>query len=291
MTRSPVLRDPAIEERYEEIAGFRTRVLRVTGQGSPLLLLHGFPDSADTWRPVLRLLAVHGRAAVAVDLPSHGKADPLHQSRPMVEQLAEFVGEAARWCDLTRTVVVGNSLGGMLGLLVAEQPSTLAGVVGVCPGGMDYTQRLRTVGQVLGKPARQRAIATAVGAAPVWLVRGAARRFVGRAFFDHAGTDPEFAADYARHVAPRLARRHLFTLLCRLGEEAIVSPLNSSQIACPVMLIWGEHDPLTPSSAARILIDVLPDVRYELLDRVGHMPQQEAPARLVELLKDFPPSG
>jgi pimeloyl-ACP methyl ester carboxylesterase len=64
---------PPIVERRSTYAGFQTRELVVTGRGPTVLLLHGFGDSADTWRPVLTLLAEAGQAAIAVDLPGFGK--------------------------------------------------------------------------------------------------------------------------------------------------------------------------------------------------------------------------
>ncbi|MGB3332425.1 MAG: alpha/beta fold hydrolase, partial [Mycobacterium sp.] len=56
--------------------GVGTRMLSVPGDGTPVVLLHGYGDSADTWRGVLTRLAAAGRRAVAVDLPGFGQADP-----------------------------------------------------------------------------------------------------------------------------------------------------------------------------------------------------------------------
>ena len=281
------MREHLIEERYERFAGYHTRVLRVAGNGPPLLFLHGFSDSADTWRPVLRLLAGRARTAVAVDLPSHGRADALDDTRPMIPQLTEFAQAAADWCGVPGSVVVGNSLGGLVGLLLAERSGTLGGVVGVCPAGLDYSPWMLARAAQLRTPARRKAVAAALGVAPVWLTARAARGSIGRAFGPGADVDPRFALDYAGHVAPRLARRRLLSLLYGLREEAVISPLRPERIRCPVMLVWGERDPLVPPASARILIDALPGLHNEVLPGVGHMPQLEAPARLIELLNDF----
>ena len=284
-----MVREHLIEERIERFAGYQTRVLRVAGSGPPLLFLHGFTDSADTWRPVLRLLAGRGRTGVAVDMPSHGRADALDGTRPMVPQLEEFARAAARWCGGAGTIVVGNSLGGLVGLLLAERSAALGGVVGVCPAGLDYSPWMLARAAQLSSPTRRRAVAAALTVAPVWLTARAARVSIGRAFGSRSVVDPQFALDYAGHVAPRLARRRLITLLYGLQEEALTSPLQPERIGCPVMLVWGEKDPLTPPTAAQIVIDALPGVHYEVLKGIGHMPQLETPARLVELLSDFPP--
>ena len=67
---------PLVEYR-ESFGGFSTRVLELEGDGPPLLLIHGYADSADTWRLVLDELARRDRRAIAIDLPGFGRADRL----------------------------------------------------------------------------------------------------------------------------------------------------------------------------------------------------------------------
>jgi pimeloyl-ACP methyl ester carboxylesterase len=140
----------------------------------------------------------------------------------------------------------------------------------------------------LARPTVRRAVAVALGAAPVGLISRVARAGIGRACGDRRGIDRDFPADYAGHVKSRVARRRLLTLLYALREEAVVSPMRPERIRCPVMLVWGEKDPLTPPNGAQALIDAVPGLRNEVLRGVGHMPQLETPTRLVELLGDFP---
>src|SRR3712207_4309182 len=103
---------PLFEHRLE-LAGLETRALELEGQGPPLLLLHGWADSADTWRLVLDRLGRHDRRALALDMPGFGAAAAPAGDRPLLEQLDDFCDAALDYiAPEGGAVVVGNSLGG-----------------------------------------------------------------------------------------------------------------------------------------------------------------------------------
>src|SRR4051794_36052103 len=83
---------PLFEHRLE-LAGLETRALELEGDGPPLVLLHGYADSADTWRRVLALLGRRDHRALALDMPGFGTAAPLRDG-PVLPQIDAFV-EAA----------------------------------------------------------------------------------------------------------------------------------------------------------------------------------------------------
>ena len=60
-----------------------------------------------------------------------------------------------------------------------------------------------------------------------------------------------------------------------------------ADIACPVLLIWGDRDRMVTHEGSRHILDALPETTYVLLDGVGHCPQVEAPERFVAALEDF----
>ena len=87
--RTRRMRQPLVEHRLE-LAGFDTRALELEGDGPPLVLLHGFADSADTWRLVLDRLAPDGRQPVEHQPPrvrAVGEPVQQHQRRTVAFEL------------------------------------------------------------------------------------------------------------------------------------------------------------------------------------------------------------
>jgi pimeloyl-ACP methyl ester carboxylesterase len=125
-------------ERSMQVAGHRTRVLELEGTGPGIVLLHGWGEGADTWRPLLVELALCGRRAIAVDLPGFGQATRLGPGA-ILPQLDDFVlALVHQWGAGEPVVIAGNSLGGCVALRLAEQADQLplAGVVPVAPDGL-----------------------------------------------------------------------------------------------------------------------------------------------------------
>ena len=77
-------------------------------------------------------------------------------------------------------------------------------------------------------------------------------------------------AEQARAVA---ARRETASRLDRLDM--------------PVLLLWGEDDPIAPAAAGRALADALPDARFHALPGCGHLPALEQPAESAALFAAF----
>src|SRR3954464_9877872 len=102
----------ALIEHRLPVAGHTTRALEVEGAGPGIVLLHGWGDSADTWRPLLDELATCGRRAIAVDLPGFGQATRLSPGA-ILPQLDDFaLALIHEWGAGEPVVVAGSTLGG-----------------------------------------------------------------------------------------------------------------------------------------------------------------------------------
>ena len=133
-----------IRERRVELGGYATRALELEGDQEfpPLLLVHGFADSADCWRPTMAALAHRGIASTALDLPGFGRADRLDRVEPILPQLDRFLAAAVRDAHERSggrdVIICGNSLGGCAAMRAAQDPELpIAGIVPVAPAGLD----------------------------------------------------------------------------------------------------------------------------------------------------------
>jgi pimeloyl-ACP methyl ester carboxylesterase len=276
---------PLFEHRLE-LAGYETRVLELEGDGIPIVMFHGYADSADTWRQSLAVLGRLGRRTIAVDLPGFGTADPLTHD-PILPQLDAFASAAVDYLTgkrRRRVIAVGNSLGGCVSLRLAERHGDrLEGVVAVAPAGLEMSRLLSLVerdpvlGSLLALPAP----------VPPVIIRGAVARLYRRlAFADPDAIDPAVISNFCSHARDRATVAGYMDTARRLLRE-LRAPFELERISSPVLLVWGDRDRLVFHRGAERLLEAVPSARLELLRGIGHCPQVEAPERFTQLLLEF----
>jgi pimeloyl-ACP methyl ester carboxylesterase len=276
-----------IVEHRPTLGGVRTRVLELEGDGPPLLLIHGYADSADTWRLLLDRLRKQGRAAVALDLPGFGQAGHLREE-PILPQFDRFLGAAIEhWSGEHGSVVlVGNSLGGTASLRAAERDEAglISGVVPVAPAGLDMPLWFAAI---QGAPAVR-----ALLNSPVPVPEAAVRQAVGTAYRVLAFARPRKAdgavvGAFTSHFTDRRdVARILATGRSLLPELA--TPFRLERVGCPVLVVWGERDRMVFKTGASRIAREVAGARVELVPACGHCPQIEEPDLLAELLAGFP---
>ena len=280
---------PLIEYRLE-LAGFETRALELEGEGAPIVLLHGYGDSADTWRLVLDRLARADRRAIALDLPGFGTAAPLERDAPVLDQYDAFAAAALEHAvdegpgDLA--ILGGNSLGGCIALRAAQRCEDLpiAGIVPVAPAGLDMPRWFSAI--------ERDPIVRTLLAAPVPMPERLVRGLVGAVYRQLAFSSPGAPAggvvsSFTSHHPDRTAVRTLLDTGRRVLPELAGFPFELERIGCPVLLVWGDRDRMVTHRGARHIVDAVPATAYELLEGCGHCPQLEEPGRLAELLIAF----
>ena len=279
--------EPLFEHRLE-LHGVDTRVLELEGDGPTLVLLHGWGDSADTWRPLMDRLGRVDRAAVAVDLPGFGTAGRLGPGA-MLPQLDAFAGELVERVAGESggdVVVAGNSLGGVVALRLAERADLpLAGVVPIAPAGLEMPRWFEIIDR---DPVVRTILSLPVPIPPQVIERAVAEVYRRLAFSRPTAADSNVVSMFASHHRDRERARRLLESGRRLLPELTTSPFDFSRVGVPVLLVWGTLDRMVSHRGVERVREGLPDTQVELLDGVGHCPQLEATDRLLDLLLDFP---
>lgn len=122
---------PEVKEGWFEHRGVRYRVVEWGDAGDPpVMLLHGFAQSADAWCDIAPHLA-KDRFVVALDLVGHGKSDKpddpsVYEMDEVVDMLAAFLGERFN----RKAALVGYSMGGRIALTFAcKKPRRISALV------------------------------------------------------------------------------------------------------------------------------------------------------------------
>ncbi len=272
-------------ERPTTIGGVDSRVLEVEGEGPPLLLVHGYADSADTWRPILERCAAAGRAALAIDLKGFGAAEPLEPG-PMFPQWEAMVDDAIRRHGATDGVIlVGNSLGGALAMRAAQRDDLpVAGVVPIAPAGLEMARWFTAIENEW----LIRLLSNSPVPVPDRIVRPIiARVYRTLAFSDPGIADPDAVSTFTSHIGSLRRSMGVLDIGRRLLPE-LADPFELEAIDCPLLLIWGDRDRMVYMTGAERVLRAVDYSDIEVLQGCGHCPQIERPDELAELLLGFP---
>jgi pimeloyl-ACP methyl ester carboxylesterase len=97
-----------------------------SGEGQPIVLLHGFTESQKIWNRFVRSLSKDFRV-ITVDLPGHGKSECIAEVHTM-ELQAEVVHDVLKKAGVEKCIMTGHSMGGYVTLAFARKyPEVLKG--------------------------------------------------------------------------------------------------------------------------------------------------------------------
>ncbi len=255
------------------------------GDGPVLLLIHGMAGTYETWQAVIEPLA-QAHTVLAPDLPGHGTSAPSGGDYSL-GALAAGLRDLLIALGHDRATLVGHSLGGGIAMQFAYQfPEMTERLVLVSSGGLGL--EVSPVLRAAALPGADLFIAATAGpgrAAGSALARGLAA--VGlRPNADVA----EIARGYASLADPDRRAAFLASLRAVVGTHGQrVHAGDRLYLArgMPVLIIWGERDPIIPVHHGEQAHQAIPDSRLEIFENVGHLPQLEAPARFVAVLERF----
>lgn len=266
--------DPAILEaeymtpadRFVEVAGTRVRVREEGPENAPpLILVHGFVYSLETWDGWAKTLSGDYRV-IRYDLLGHGLTGPDPQKRYSPQERALFMGELLDALGIESAYVAGNSLGGLAAWrFAAMQPERVRGLILVSSGAY-------SVNGVSDTPvAPPKAMELFLKTAPEASIRLTAERI----FAD----DSKITEDRLVLLRDMMRRRgNGEAFIESIKEFTLPDPTpDLAKITAPTLILWGSEDILIPVEQGRRLEADIAGARLIVYDGVGHVAQEEAP--------------
>ena len=255
----------------------------VTGEGHPVVLLHGFPDSGRLWRNQVPALAANGFQVIVPDLRGYGRSSkPDAVEAYSLLLLAGDVQAVLAQQQISRAHVVGHDWGAALAWVLASLAPDQVDHLVVLSVGHPATF-LRTLEQ------RQMSwymlLFQFAGVAERWLTDDNWASF--RTWARHPDSDQVIADLEANgSLTPGL---NWYRANIPPGSW-VGPPLQLPPVNAPAMGIWSTGDmALTEVQMTDSAENVAGPWRYERLDGPGHWMQLDAPGRVNELLLDFLP--
>jgi pimeloyl-ACP methyl ester carboxylesterase len=264
----------------------------VMGSGQPLILIHGFGASIGHWRKNIPVLAQAGYQVFAIDLLGFGGSD-----KPLLDYTLDLWHEQLRDFHVAHVqrpaVVVGNSIGALLGLmLLANEPEmAIAGVLLNAAGGLNHRP------EELNLPLR--------------VVMGTFSKLVSSDLFGPFVFNQIRQKHRIRSTLRQVYRDQtavtddlvemLYQPSCDPGAQKVFASIITAppgeqpsellpRVTQPMLVLWGDADPWTPIAGSKLYQEraaVDDTTTFIPISDAGHCPHDECPDQVNRLMLDW----
>lgn len=231
------------------------------GEGEILLLLHGLMGALSNWDKVISDFSKEYRVIIPM-LPIYDL--PLLTTG--VKSLAKYVHKFVTYKKLSDITLLGNSLGGHVGLIYCINHQQLV-------KGLVLTGSSGLYENAFG------------GSFPRRESYDFVKEKVEYTFYDPKTATKELVDD----VFQTINDRHKVIRILAMAKSAIRHNMSNDlyKIHIPVSLIWGRNDKITPPEVAIEFNHLLSDSELHWIDSCGHAPMMEQPEEFNRVLKEF----
>jgi pimeloyl-ACP methyl ester carboxylesterase len=255
------------------------------GDAQPLVFVHGLSGSWQNWLEQLPAFAAE-RRVITLDLPGFGYS-PMPEQKLSIAGYARLLDELLAQLGVDAAAVVGNSMGGFIGAeLAIAFPQRVERLVLISAAGLSTHEHPGST-RVLPAMRRAERILMASGAWAATRSDAVARR---------ARLRDAALGVVVRHP-DRLPAALAAEQIRGAGKPGFVQGLEAvleyeirerlGEIACPTLIVWGDHDRLINVRDADLFAELIPNSRKVVFQDTGHMSMLEHPERFNPLLEEF----
>ncbi len=289
LVKNAPLREVGLERRAIRFEGRDAELVYVhvpkragAADAPPIVFVHPTPHSLATWTDVVFGGPSHAGLAgdfdiYLLDIVGHGMTRSTAAPYSF-DRCSDWVGASLDALGLSNVTLVGQSYGGEFAWRLAVDRPDLVGRLVL----MDSSGLPRQDDEWMSEEVKMREMSIATLGYAL-----NARDRIAHALAPHFRG--EVPADRVEEVFLVCAHADNWRAMVELArdENGTRAP-DLARIACPALVIWGEEDvALRLDRHGRRLAAAIPGARLEVLSSCGHYPQEEQPARVVELLKIF----
>jgi pimeloyl-ACP methyl ester carboxylesterase len=231
------------------------------GQGECLLLLHGLFGALSNWEEVINTFSERYRVVIPV-LPIYDM--PMREAS--LEGLVAFVERFVAYKNLSDLTLLGNSLGGHVGLLYTfKHPHdvmrlVLTGSSGLFENGMGGSFPKRGSYDFVAER-------------------------VAYTFYDPKVATKELI-DEVFEVTSSIPKCMNIVQIAKSAQRMNLAK-DLKRINVPTLLVWGLNDTITPPHVAHEFDRLISHTELHFIDHCGHAPMMEHPARFNALLTQW----
>lgn len=252
-----------------------------SGEGLPLVFLHGAWLDAKRWQPQIEQFG-DGYRPIAYDLRGHGRTGPSDHQRYSVELFAEDLEALLDQLDVDRAVLCGHSLGSMVvQSYLARHPERVEGIV--------LAGALQTFPPVsIPKPLKYAmspvvplsvSLATTGTRSTFMALLGGIRTVTGGPWLSRDADTRQAALESVEAISAEEFKK-IFRALYRFEPPAL------DGVSVPALIVYGEHDASPVKRQSNELARTLGGRAIQIAD-AGHLVNHDDPEAFNDVLAEF----
>ncbi len=262
----------------DPLARNNVHVVGNTESGRTLVFVHGFGTDQCAWHAVARPFLKDHRVVLLDNVGAGGAApDAVVQHRYLnLRSYATDLLEVCRALRIKDAVLVGHSVGAMIGILAANTE----------PGRFSRLVLIGASPRYLDEPGYHGGFAKSDLDALYSAVSTGYREWADHfAPLAMGNSDRPQLAQYFATTLKSIPAQHAFTVLCSIFQSDHRQDVRA--LDKPTLLIQAQHDVAVPSEVAAYLHREIRGSRMAIIDATGHLPHISAPDAVIASMRDF----
>ena len=231
------------------------------GKGNPIILLHGLFGSLSNWKSVVSYFSKTNRIIIP-RIP----ITEVDVKEANLESLTEFIIKFINKLKLKKITLIGNSLGGHVGLMYSIlHPKKVKKLILTGSSGL-YENSFG-------------------GSYPKRGDYNYINDRINYTFYNPNILSIKYVDEIFKTLNDNAKCLNIITIARSAQRNNLARKLH--KIKCPTLLVWGLNDTITPPSVAHQFNNLIPNSTLKFIDKCCHAPMMERPKTFNKLIEPF----